>query len=83
MDGAVGEFDIDDQLDGSVCHLPENGEECLGIFSVRTFDCWDDDIQTCVPHASYQQYKSNQYKSSQIKKVMITCQIYKMMKQAW
>ena len=33
------ECDIDDQLDGSVCHLLEIGEECLGIFSVSIFNC--------------------------------------------
>ena len=39
-----------DQLDGSVCHLSENDEECLGIFLVGIFDCKDG---TCIPHDSY------------------------------
>ena len=46
------EYDKDNELDGSACHLTEISEECLGIFSLSTFDCWDDEIQTCVPHAS-------------------------------
>ena len=39
------EHDIDDQLDGSVCHLSEMDEQYLGICSVSVFDCHDDDIQ--------------------------------------
>ena len=32
------ECNIDDQLNGSVFHLSEMGEECLGIFLVSIFD---------------------------------------------
>ena len=47
------EYSIDKQLDGSVCHLFEMDEECMGIFSVSIFDCHGDDMQTCVTHVSY------------------------------
>ena len=39
------EYNMNDQLDGSVCHLSEMDEECLGIFSVSILDCHDDDVQ--------------------------------------
>ena len=31
------EYNIDDQLNGSIFHLSEMDEECLGIFSVSIF----------------------------------------------
>ena len=33
------EYDIDDQLDGSVCHVSEIDEEWLGMFSLSIFGC--------------------------------------------
>ena len=47
------EYDIYDQLDGSASNLLGISKECLGIFLVSFFYCSDDDIQTCVYHASY------------------------------
>ena len=38
------EYYINDQLDGSVCHLAEMDEKFLGIFSVSIFDGHGDDL---------------------------------------
>ena len=37
--GTFCEYDIDDQLDVSVCHLSEIDEEYIDIFHVSIFDC--------------------------------------------
>ena len=51
------EYNIDDRLDGSICHLSEMDEECLSIFSVSILDCHDDDIKTCVIYVSHEKYQ--------------------------
>ena len=73
LSGMLYEYDINDQLYGSVHHLSEVDEEYFDIFQVSIFDCYHDCVKDSfmLHHTCFHQYKSNE-----IKKGIITILIH-------